>query len=303
MLVPAPLLGARAKTRLESRIKTFTRHCICRYRLDLSGCLSGTGKYNGGTGKYNVGTGEEDEKDEKDASCTQTSIDIEAPEGDANGMSYVASGLVPFTEYDVSVTFRNGAGNTTSKTASARTLEALPKARRLPLLSFNDEVLFECDWSNTFVENGVLTAYQVTFQADFGSNSTQLLTKFLNFSSIQARTTQTYVLQDSDPTDAFYRCFVSAQNAIGVSKKAESKGYFLEAANETQILPQAEASNSSMDAGDTGGLVIGLLLLVIIIAAIVFVQYKSRVDAIKAMNGVGANGLTSEETASPSRIP
>ena len=227
---------------------------VTGYHLDLKACPPG---------------------ESKDGACSASQVEL-GNEGDASGFSQDITQLSAYTAYKITLVSRNSAGNTSATPVRMTTAEAKPKAFAGPLLSMSASGYMVCNWTDTFRNNGVLTMYTVVIKA--GNQDQDPYTEKLNLSRVQLRTIENWLPEEGFQPNTLYTCHVTAQTKAGESKEAVSNGFLVPARNETNVIPEAEASSSdaAMNAGDTAGLIIGLLILALLVGGIVFAYRRMK---------------------------
>lgn len=85
-----------------------------------------------------------------------------------NSISYIDTGLSPYTVYQYSVTAFTVAGNTIGNISSARTLEAPPTGLDPPSAILTDDTSIFIGWQAPLEANGVITSYSILRQSHDG---------------------------------------------------------------------------------------------------------------------------------------
>uniref|UniRef100_A0A8C8A9J8 Neurofascin n=1 Tax=Otus sunia TaxID=257818 RepID=A0A8C8A9J8_9STRI len=180
----------------------------------------------------------------------------------------IVSRLFPYSNYKLEMVVTNGRGDgPRSEVKEFPTPEGVPSSPRYLRIRQPNLESINLEWDHPEHPNGVLTGYNLKYQAFNGSKTGRTLVE--NFSPNQTR----FTLQRTDPISR-YRFFLSARTQVGEGKTImeESPALLNEA------IPTAASPLNHVDIATQGwfiGLMCAIALLVLILLIVCFIK-RSR---------------------------
>lgn len=91
-------------------------------------------------------------------------------------LTYINSGLNPYTNYQYKVKSRNSAGSVESEWVTARTLSGTPRGLSAPVIIVIDGISVQASWQAPTTPNGVITEYQIRART-FGQADAEIIAR------------------------------------------------------------------------------------------------------------------------------